>query len=127
LKLIIKQYLSLLKESGELDSLLPDLLLSMGIEPISRPQIGPRQYGVDVTAVGNDENGKKTFFIFTIKQGDIGRSDWDGTPQSVRPSLVEIKEVYIPTHIEKKYQGLPKKIILCTGGEKKQEIEMKLK
>lgn len=124
MQLIIKQYLSLLKESDELDRLLPDLLLSMGIEPTSRAQAGPRQYGVDATAVGRDENGKKTFFIFTIKQGDIGRSDWDGTPQCIRPSLDEIKDVYIPTHIEEKYKDLPKRIIVCTGGEKKQAIAL---
>lgn len=122
MQLIIKQYLTLLKESGELDRLLPDLLLSMGIEPISRAQIGPRQYGVDVAAVGKDEDGKTKYFIFTIKQGDIGRVDWDGTPQSIRPSLEEIKDVYISSHIEKKYQNIPKKIIVCTGGEKKQEV-----
>lgn len=123
MQLILKQYLSLLRESQELDILLPDLLLSMGIDPISRAQTGPRQYGVDVAAVGNDDQGVKTFFIFTIKQGDIGRKDWDdGTPQSVRASLVEIEDVYISTHIENKYKDLPKKIVVCTGGEKKQEI-----
>lgn len=52
MKLIIREYLSLLKESKELDWLIPDLLLSMGIEPFSYPQIGVRQYGVDVAAVG---------------------------------------------------------------------------
>ncbi|RLF31810.1 MAG: hypothetical protein DRN08_07415, partial [Thermoplasmata archaeon] len=77
MKLIIREYLSLLKESNELDQLLPDLLLAMDIEPISRTQTGVRQYGVDVAAVGIDEDGKKTLFLFTIKQGDIGRTDWD--------------------------------------------------
>ena len=52
MKLIIREYLSLLKESNELDRLLPDLLLMMGIEPISHAQVGVRQYGVDLAAVG---------------------------------------------------------------------------
>lgn len=45
MKLIIREYLTLLKESGELDRLLPDLLLSMSIPPISRAQKGVRQEG----------------------------------------------------------------------------------
>ncbi len=48
MKLVIREYLSMLRESGELDALLPDLLLSMDIEPISKAQVGVRQYGVDV-------------------------------------------------------------------------------
>lgn len=125
MKLIIKEYLSHLKESTELDSLLPDLLLCMGIEPISRAQIGVRQDGVDVAAIGKDpETGQKTVYLFLIKQGDLTRNDWDGgTPQSVRPSLNEILEVYIPTRLDKKYSTLPKKIVVCTGGEKKQAVE----
>jgi len=123
MRLIIREYLSLLKESDELDRLLPDLLLAMGIEPISRAQVGVRQYGVDVAAVGKDKNGKKTLFLFTIKQGDIGRADWDRRNQSVRQSLNEIKDVYLTSSIEAKYKTLPKKIILCTGGDLKQEAE----
>lgn len=123
MKLIIKEYLTLLKESDELDSLLPDLLLSMGTEPISRPQKGVRQDGVDVAAVGVDENGIKTLFLFTIKQGDIGRSDWDGNNQAIRSSLNEIKDKYLTSGIDPRYKALPKIIVLCTGGDLKQEAE----
>ena len=92
----------MLKESGELDSLLGDLLLSMGIEPISRAQIGVRQYGVDLAAVGPDpEDGvTKKLFLFTIKSGDINRSSWDAGKQGVRSSLNEIIDVYIPNHLD---------------------------
>ena len=72
MKLVIKEYLSQLKESGELDKLLPELLLFMGIEPISHPQIGVRQFGVDVAAV---DNKSKVLYLFTIKQGNMSRSD----------------------------------------------------
>ncbi|MBF8982719.1 hypothetical protein IZY60_04110 [Lutibacter sp. B2] len=123
MKLIIREYLSLLKESKELDRVLPDLLLAMGIEPISYPQIGVRQYGVDVAAVGKDEFGIVLLYLFTIKQGDIGRADWDGNNQSVRPSLDEILDVYIESHIPLEYKDLPKKIVLCTGGALRQEIQ----
>lgn len=123
MKLIIREYLSLLKESKELDWLIPNLLLSMGIEPVSYPQIGVRQYGVDVAAVGADKNSIKWLYLFTIKQGDIGRSDWDGNNQAVRPSLDEILDVYIKSHIPIEYNNLPIKIVVCTGGVLKQDIQ----
>lgn len=123
MKLIIREYVSQLKESGELDKLLPDLLLSMGIEPISRAQIGVRQYGVDVAAVGMINKGEKTLFLFTIKQGDINRTDWDSNEQSVRPSLNEIRDVYLKTCIRTEHKKLPIKIILCTGGVIKQDVQ----
>ncbi len=124
MKLIIKEYLSLLKESKELDSLIPELLLAMGHEVISKPQIGVRQYGVDVASVGIDKDGIKKVFLFTIKEGDFGRTDWDnGTLQAVRPSLNEIIDSYIPKKLSPDNKSLVKKIILATGGDKKQEID----
>jgi len=123
MKLIIKEYLSLLKESKELDSVIPELLLSMGHEVISRAKIGVRQYGVDVASVGIDEDGVKKVFLFTIKEGHLKRSDWDNTSaQAVRPSLEEILDVYIPTHLSKKYNNIPKKIIVATGGNLEQTV-----
>ena len=122
MKLIIKEYLSLLKESKELDSLIPELLLSMGHEVISRAKIGVRQYGVDVASVGI-EDGIEKVFLFTIKEGNLKRSDWDNTsPQAVRPSLEEILDVYIPTHLSKKYNNTTKKIIVATGGDLEQTV-----
>jgi len=125
LQLIIREYLSMLKESRELDSLLGDLLLSMEIEPISRAQIGVRQYGVDLAAVGLDpEDGvTKKLFLFTIKSGDINRSGWDAAKQGVRSSLNEIIDVYIPNHLDKNHKQFPKKIIVCCNGELKQEVQ----
>ncbi len=124
MKLIIKEYLSLLKESKELDSLIPELLLAMGHEVISKPQTGIRQYGVDVASIGIDENGIKKIFLFTIKRGDFGRKDWDdGTLQAVRPSLNEIIDSYIPKKLSSDNKLLVKKIILATGGDKKQDVE----
>ncbi len=124
MKLIIREYLSLLKESKEIDRMLPDLLLAMGIEPFSKAQIGVRQYGVDVAAVGLDEDDVKKLFLYIIKQGDIGRRDWNSNDQAVRQSLDEIKDVYLRHHIRPEHTNLPKKIILCTGGDLKQEIEL---
>ncbi|MBQ9283401.1 MAG: hypothetical protein IJ207_14580 [Treponema sp.] len=76
MKLAIKQYLSSLKESKELDAILPDLLLAMGITTTSKPQSGNRQYGVDIEATGVDPADKKRkVFLFVLKQGNLGRKD----------------------------------------------------
>ena len=48
MKLILKQYLSSLRERGELDAILPDLLSQLGLIVFSRPGRGTRQDGVDV-------------------------------------------------------------------------------
>jgi len=123
MKLIIKEYISLLKESKELDSLIPELLLAMGHEVLSKPKIGHRQFGVDVASKGIDEDGKEKIFLFTIKQGNITRNDWDSNAQSIRPSLNDILDVYIPSKLLDKYSDLPKKIILATGGDMEQNVE----
>lgn len=124
MRLVIREYLTMLKESGELDALLPDLLLAMQIVPHSKPQKGTRQYGVDIAAVGKDPDDGNTLklFLFTVKRGDIGRGDWDGHPQAVRPSLDEIIDVYLPQCVAARYARLPKKVVLCCGGELKQGV-----
>ncbi len=64
MRLVIREYLSMLKESGELDALLPDLLLSMGITPLSKAQVGVRQHGVDVAGVGPDPEDENIVKLF---------------------------------------------------------------
>lgn len=127
MKLVIREYLSMLKESGELDALLPDVLLSMNIVPISKAQVGVRQHGVDVAAVGPDpmNGGKRTLFLFTVKQGDFDRASWDasGDLQAVRPSLNEIRDVYLQSRVSESDRDLPKKVILCCGGDMKQNVK----
>jgi len=123
MRLIVREYLGMLRESGEFDSLIPDLLLSMGIVPFSRPQIGVRQAGVDVAAVGNDEAGTLTLWLFVLKRGDVGRREWDGQPQAVRPSLNEVRDVYLHSHVDSQHSTLPVKIVLATTGDLKQEAE----
>jgi hypothetical protein len=123
MKLIIKEYINLLKESKELDSLIPELLLAMGHEVLSKPQKGVREQGVDVMSKGIDEDGKKKIFLFTIKQGDIDRNTWDNNKQSVLPSLNDILYGFIPNKLQKKYNDLPKKIVLATGGDMKKDIQ----
>ncbi|MCY4225477.1 MAG: hypothetical protein OXF06_11655, partial [Bacteroidetes bacterium] len=119
----IRDYLNGLSESGELDQLVTNLLLNMQIVPLTTPQKGVRQYGVDIAAVGKDpEDKKQKLFLITIKSGNITRSNWDGNPQGVRSSLNEIKDVYIKNQIENSHKDLTKKIVLCCGGRIRQEI-----
>lgn len=125
MRLILAQYLRTLKERDEFDRLLPDLLISMGYVPVSKPQTGVRQYGVDVAAVGkNPEDGIKELICLVIKRDDIGRNEWDSGPQSVRQSLNEVFDVYLKTHVEPEHDSLRKRIILATTGDLKQDTQI---
>lgn len=127
MKLIIKEYLASLKERNELDALLPTLLSQMGLTILSEPSIGNRQFGVDVSAVGSINNEPEAVYLFSIKAGNLGRQDWNsGNAQDLRPSLDEILDVYIPTHLPSEYKDHPIIICLTFGGDLKQEIEINL-
>lgn len=123
MNLIIAEYLRTLKERDELDRLLPDLLTEMGYEIIARPQTGNRQAGVDLPARGkNMEDGQDELLLFVIKKGDIGRPEWDGNPQAVRPSINEILDIYLKSHVEPQDEKCVKRIIVATNGDLKQTV-----
>lgn len=127
MKLIIKDYLASLKERNELDALLPTLLSQMGLTILSAPSIGNRQYGVDISAFGSINGEPEKVYLFTIKAGNLGRQDWDnGSFQDVRPSLNEILDTYITTHIPEELTNFPIEICVTFGGDLKQEIELTL-
>ena len=127
MKLLIKEYLSALKERGELDAILPDLLSEMRLHVYSRPSIGVRQHGVDLAAVGVDEDNQKKVFLFSVKAGHLTRKDWDVGTQALRPSLNEIIDSYIPDRIPKKYRDLPVAVCICVGGDIKQDVDADLR
>jgi hypothetical protein len=122
MKLLFRNYLASLREREELDAILPDLLSELGYTVYSRPQRGTAQAGVDIAAVGKDEDGEKKLFLFSVKQGDLTRQSWDGTPQALRPSLNEILDAYIPTKIPKRYQTLKIVICLVFGGDMQEQV-----
>ncbi|HFW5125322.1 TPA: hypothetical protein ACIBU3_004369, partial [Salmonella enterica subsp. enterica serovar Chailey] len=123
MKVLISQYIRTLKERNELDLLLPNLLLSMDIVPLFTTQTGTRQYGVDIAAIGKDpEDGVRKIFLFVIKQKNLGMAEWDSGRNSIRQSLNEIFDVYIKNNILPKHKKLPKKIILSTSGDMKEEL-----
>jgi len=123
-KLIIAEYLRSLKERDELDRLLPDLLVEMGYVPVARPQTGNRQYGVDIAVRGRDsESSLDELILVVVKQGDIGRTEWDGGNQSVRQSINEIFDVYLKSHLEPQDQSRSIRIVVATNGERKQTVQ----
>ena len=119
MKLLVRQHLQGMKERGGLDVLLPQLLSELGYEIVHHPRIGGRQAGVDVAAVGPDPDaeGERSLLLFVIKSGDIGRVNWDGTIQAVRPSLGEVIDDYVPNRVPQQYRDLPIAVCVCMGGE----------
>jgi hypothetical protein len=127
MKLIIRQYLAGLKERGELDAILPDLLSQMGLNVYSRPARGTRQDGVDVAAVGSIDEGPDKVYLFSVKSGDLTRKEWDGDNiQSLRPSLNEILDAYIPNRIPPEHKD--KEVVICPtfGGDVQEQVRLPL-
>ena len=123
MKLIIKEYLASLREREELDAVLPDLLSQMGMNVFSRPGRGTRQHGVDVAAIGSVDGEEETVYLFSIKPGDLRRSDWNSaSPQSLRPSLDEIQDAYIRNRLPKHHREKKIKICICVGGDIREEV-----
>lgn len=122
MKLVFREYLASLRERNELDVVLPDLLSELGYNVISRPSTGPRQFGVDVAAVSPMVDGEQKLYLFTIKQGDLTRAEWDAVPQGVRTSINDIIDVYIPKRISTQYESLKIVICLCFGGSVKEAV-----
>ena len=122
MKLIFMQYLASLKERGELDALMPDLLSEVGLSVISKPALGTKQHGVDVAAVGALGDGERSVFLISIKPGDLRRKGWDSGEQSLRTSLNQILDVYIGSRIPKRYKHLPVVVVLCIGGDLHEDV-----
>lgn len=128
MKVLLRDYLGSLKEREELDAVLPDLLSELGYTVFSRPGRGTAQRGVDIGAVGVDPaDGERKVFLFSVKQGDLTRQDWDGTPQAMRSSLNEIRDSYIPTRLPARFKELKIVICLCFGGDVQEQVRDLLK
>jgi hypothetical protein len=125
MRLIISQFLRTLRERDEFDRLLPDLLLTMGYVPLAKPQTGVRQYGVDVAAAGKSPvDDEDELLLFVIKQGDLGRRDWDNPePTAIRSSLNEVLDVYLTKMVPPEYSSFRKVVVLATTGDLKQDVE----
>lgn len=123
MKLLLTDYIGSLKERGELDAILPDMLSELGFNVISRPAIGPTQRGVDIAAIGKDEDGIRKLFLLSVKAGDLTRSAWNGGVHALRQSLDEILDDYIPNRVPPQHSKL--KIVICivVGGIIQQAVQ----
>ncbi|UYG06680.1 hypothetical protein [Halomonas sp. M4R1S46] len=118
MKLILKQYLSGLKERSELDAILPCLLSQMGLNVFISPTRGVKEYGVDIAAVGKIGDAQEKVYLFSVKAGNLTRSTWSGnTDQALRPSLDEILDAFIPSRIPPEHKTKPIVICMCFGGD----------
>lgn len=122
MNLVIRQYLASLRERGELDAVLPDLLSQMGLTVFSRPRRGTRQDGVDVGAVGSIDGGEESVYLFSIKAGDLTRAEWDGDAQALRPSLNAIVGPYIRNRLPVEHRGRRIVVCVCLGGDVREEV-----
>jgi hypothetical protein len=124
MKLILTEYINSLKEDGELDKMVQDILKASGVTVFTKTQRG-RQFGVDVYAVGPDFDGdsQKKVYLITVKQGDLTRQVWNGDQNAVYQSLDEIKTVFIRSNLAKQHQKLPIKIIVAFNGELHQSLQ----
>jgi hypothetical protein len=109
LRLLLEDFLGLMREEGELDIYLPLLLSAMGHEIVWRAQKGTRQYG--------DDDKNKKLFLWCVKCGDIDRHDWDSGKQSVRQSINDVGDVYLMSHIAPQHVKLAKKLVVVTNGD----------
>lgn len=122
LRLLLEDFLGLMREEGELDVFLPLLMSAMGHEVVYRAQKGPRQYGVDIVSVGTDDDGRRKLFLWLVKCGDIGRQDWNTGPQAIRQSIEDVGDTYLRSHIAPEHKRLKKKLLVVTNGDFKASI-----
>jgi hypothetical protein len=123
IQLVLSHYLAGLRERGELDALLPELLKAMGHSVLARPQIGVSEAGIDVVSTKEDDNGVVEVFLFVIKFGDIGRDDFYVGRQGVEPSIREASNDFVRNRLPEPLKLLRKRIVLVTNGVLKSEIQ----
>lgn len=127
IRLLLESFLGLMKESEELDRLIPLLVASMGHDIVFSAQKGIREYGVDVVSVGRDpEDGHRKIFYWLIKCGDIGRTEWNLTNQSIRQSIDDVGDTFLSTNVLPQHKKLRKKLVILTNGIFKSEIRQTL-
>lgn len=121
MKLIIKDYISSLNEEIGLNDLIPKLYFLNGYAIVNTAQKGVRQNGVDILA---EKNGCP--HLITIKQGNIKRENWNSDPTSLRQSLDDIIDAYIPNNLPKKYDSKKIHIDIVLNGYVEQSVQNSL-
>jgi hypothetical protein len=120
-RLIVEEYLSLMREQDELDVFLPILLSAMKHEIVFKPSRG-RQYGVDIVSRGPGPKGRRALHIWVVKCGEVDRAVWSVGENSIRHSLQEIGDIYLESHVLPEDKELPKVVYAITNGVFNQKI-----
>ncbi|WP_312824862.1 hypothetical protein [Epilithonimonas sp.] len=124
--IIVREYLSSLKEDTELDHLFPILLNVMGFRIIqtAKESKGQSQYGKDIIAVGKDEKGIKHRWYFELKgysDRDITQSNFSKS-DGIRESIIEAKDTVFKDSSVSGFNQLPVKIVIVHNGILKTNI-----
>lgn len=124
--IIVQEYLGSLKEDKELDYLFPILLSVMGFRVVQTAleSKGQSQYGKDIVAIGNDENGSKYRWYFELKgfkDKDITDKNYS-TPDGIRESIIEAKDTAFNDSSIPEFNSLPIKIVVVHNGVLKTNI-----
>lgn len=124
--LIVREYLSSLKEDKELDYLFPILINLMGFRIVqtAKESKGQSQYGKDIIAIGKDDNGIKHKWYFELK-GFSARNITDSNyfaKDGIRESIIEAKDTAFNDSSISGFNDLPKKIVIVHNGILKTNI-----
>ncbi|AYQ35172.1 hypothetical protein [Runella sp. SP2] len=119
-KTLIREYLSSLKEDGELDYIFVLLLEAMNFRIITTPKEskGQSQYGKDIVAVGCDSEGTLHKWYFELKgftDKDLSATNFN-KDDGVRMSLLEAKDTIYKNFGISRFDKLPTKICLVHNG-----------
>lgn len=119
-KVLVREYLSSLKEDGELDKILILLLESMGFQIIrtAKDTKGISQYGSDIIAIGKDKYDKEWLWQIEVKghsQKDVNVNTFSGSDASFQ-SFIEA--LYTPIVIagNSEINKLPRRFVLAHNG-----------
>ena len=126
IRLLLEEFLGLMREEGELDQFLPVLLTAMNHEIVTPAQKGPRQFGVDIASIDHSSGNDPVLCLWIVKCGTIGRTEWNGSLQAVRQTIDDV-ETYIATHRRAEHKKLPVRLIVLTNGEFRSNITLDLK
>lgn len=124
--IIVREYLSSLKEDSELDYLFPILLNVMGFRVIqtARESKGQSQYGKDIIAIGKDDKSIKHKWYFELKgfaDRDITQSNYSKS-DGIRESIIEAKDTIFKDSSVPGFNNLPVKIVVVHNGILKTNI-----
>lgn len=123
IKLIVRDYLSSLKERDELDYIFPLLLDQMNFKVLksAASSKGQSEHGNDIAAIKQGSNGERKIYIFQIKAGDDKDIDSNNfnKKDGIRESLLQAKDYSFKDYSIPEINSLDKKIVLVHNGELK--------